>query len=123
MLHSQKHLHVIGIGGIGVSALARYYKYLGYSVSGSDGADSPFLDTLRKEGFSISIGHTAENIAEDTDIVIYSEAIITKPDLSPEEQIYSNPELAKARDFEIPHFSYPVALGKVFDAKQGIAIT
>ena len=123
MLHSQKHLHVIGIGGIGVSALARYYKHLGYSVSGSDGADSPFLDTLRKEGFNISIGHIAENIAEDADIVIYSEAIITKPDLSPEEQIYSNPELAKARDFGIPHFSYPVALGKVFDAKQGIAIT
>jgi UDP-N-acetylmuramate-alanine ligase len=36
MNRTQKHLHVIGIGGIGVSALARYYKYLGYTVSGSD---------------------------------------------------------------------------------------
>jgi UDP-N-acetylmuramate--alanine ligase len=55
MSHTQKHLHVIGIGGIGVSALARYYHFLGYSVSGSDGADSPFLTTLRSEGFEIFI--------------------------------------------------------------------
>jgi UDP-N-acetylmuramate--alanine ligase len=119
----QKHLHVIGIGGIGVSALARYYKYLGYSVSGSDGADSPFLDVLRSEGFTISIGHSAENLPKETDLVIYSEAIITKPDLTPEEQIYSNPELARARNLHIRHLSYPVALGEVFDSKQGIAIT
>ena len=62
MSQTKKHLHVIGIGGIGVSALARYYKRLGYSVSGSDGADSPFLDRLRSEGFEIFIGHQAENL-------------------------------------------------------------
>ena len=118
MQKTQKHLHVIGIGGIGVSALARYYKYLGYTVSGSDGADSPFLDTLRTEGFDIHIGHSAENLRDDTDLVIYSEAIITKPDLTPEEQIYANAELAKARDLNIRHLSYPVALGEVFNAKQ-----
>ncbi len=55
--------------------------------------------------------------------MIYSEAIITKPDLTPEEQIYSNPELAKARDLHIRHLSYPVALGEVFNSKQGIAVT
>ncbi len=123
MSQNKKHLHVIGIGGIGVSALARYYKRLGYSVSGSDGADSPFLDRLRGEGFEISIGHQAENLRENSDLVIYSEAIITKPDLSPEEQIYANVELARARDLGIKHLSYPVALGEVFNAKQGIAIT
>jgi UDP-N-acetylmuramate--alanine ligase len=119
----QKHLHVIGIWGIWVSALARYYKHLGYSVSGSDGADSPFLDTLRAEGFNIHIGHDAQNLPDNTTLLIYSEAIITKPDLSPEEQIYANPELAKARDLGIEHLSYPVALGNVFNAKQGIAVT
>ncbi len=118
MQQSKKHLHVIGIGGIGISALARYYRRLGYSVSGSDGADSPFLDRLRGEGFEISIGHRAENLADDTDLVIYSEAIITQPDLAPEEQIYANVELAKARDLQIRHLSYPVALGEVFNAKQ-----
>ncbi len=119
----QKHLHVIGIGGIGVSALARYYKHLGYSVSGSDGSDAPLLETLRQEGFIISIGHDAKNLPESTDLVIYSEAIITKPDLAPEEQIYANPELAEAKKRNIRHISYPVALAEVFDAKQGIAIT
>lgn len=123
LVDMQKHVHIIGIGGIGVSALARYYHHLGYSVSGSDGADSPFLDTLRGEGFDIHIGHSADNLRDDTELVIYSEAIITKPDLTPEEQIYANAELAKARDLGIRHLSYPVALGEVFNAKQGIAIT
>lgn len=123
MQKKPKHLHIIGIWGIGVSALARYYKHLGYSVSGSDGVDSPFLETLKNEGFDIHIGHISENLPDNTDLVIYSEAIITKPDLTPEEQIYSNPELAKARNLNIRHLSYPVALGEVFNAKQGIAIT
>jgi UDP-N-acetylmuramate--alanine ligase len=122
-MNSHKHLHVIGIGGIGVSGLARYYKHLGYSVSGSDGSDSSFLDILRAEGFTISIGHDATNLAEDTTLVIYSEAIITKPDLPVEEQIYANVELARARDLSIRHLSYPQALAEVFDTKQGIAVT
>lgn len=122
-MNSQPHLHVIGIGGIGVSALARYYKHLGYSVSGSDGSDSPFLDTLRKEGFDIFIGHDAKNLPDTTTLVIYSEAIITKPDLSPEEQIYANVELARAREIGIRHLSYPQALGEVFNTGHGIAIT
>lgn len=92
-------------------------------ISGSDGSDSPYLETLRNEGFEIALGHEARNLPKDTDLVIYSEAIITKPDLSPEEQIYANPELASARDLGIEHLSYPVALGRIFDAKQGIAIT
>ncbi len=119
----KKHLHVIGIGGIGISALARYYKRTGYTVSGSDGSDSPFLEVLRREGFEIFIGHDAENLRSDTDLVIYSEAIITKPDLTPEEQIYANVELDRACELSIRHISYPVALGEVFNAKQGIAIT
>jgi UDP-N-acetylmuramate--alanine ligase len=120
---TQKHLHVIGIGGIGVSALARYYKHIGYTVSGSDGAESTLIETLRSEGFQVSLGHHAENVPEKTDLVIYSEAIITKPDLPPEEQIYVNPELACARDRGIEHLSYPVALARIFDTKQGVAIT
>ncbi len=123
MSHVRKHLHVIGIGGIWVSALARYYRRIGYTVSGSDGADSPFLDRLRSEGFDISIGHHSDNLRDDTDLVIYSEAIITKPDLTPEEQIYANAELARARDLSIRHLSYPVALGEIFNTKQGVAIT
>ncbi len=87
-------------------------------MSGSDGSDSPFLDRLRSEGFEIQVRHKAENLPENTDLVIYSEAIITQPDLPPEEQIYSNVELAKAKKLGIEHLSYPVALGQVFNTKQ-----
>lgn len=118
-----QHLHVIGIGGIGASALARYYKSIGYSISGSDGSDSVFLETLRNEGMDISVGHRASNLPENTNLVIYSEAIITKPDLPPEAQIYTNVELARARELGIRHISYPVALGEVFNPKKGIAVT
>jgi UDP-N-acetylmuramate--alanine ligase len=118
-MNTQKnHLHVVGIGGIGASALARYYMHLGYSVSGSDGAHSPLLDTLRTEGMTIYIGHTATHVPAYTTLVIYSEAIITKPDLPPAQQIYTNAELAYARDMDIEHISYPVALGRIFDSKK-----
>ncbi len=116
------HLHVIGIGGIGISALARYYLDLGYTISGSDSHDSTLIHTLRSEGMSISIGHQDYHLPDTTDLVIYSEAIITQPDLPPEEQIYANRELAHARNLGIPHFSYPVALAQVFDTHRGIAI-
>ena len=121
-MNNKKHLHVIGIGGIGVSALARYYKYMGYTVSGTDSAKSPLIESLQSEGFDIAFGHTAERLPDDTILVIYSEAIITKPDLPASEQIYANPELARARDLGIEHLSYPEALGAVFNAKQGIAV-
>ncbi len=112
------YLHVIGIGGIGASALARYYQSNGYTISGSDGSDSVFLETLRNEGMDISVGHRASNLPENTDLVIYSEAIITKPDLPPEAQIYANAELSRARELGIRHISYPVALGEVFNPKK-----
>lgn len=114
----QNHIHFIGIGGIGVSALARYYKHLGYRVTGSDSTDSTLLQTLRSEGFEIFIGTNPNCITENTEMVIYSEAIITKPDLSKEAQISAHPEIKKAIDMNIPKFSYPVALGKVFNKKK-----
>lgn len=117
-----KKIHIIGIGGIGVSALARYYHYLGYKISGTDSTDSSLIQTLRQEGMNILIGERHEMIDENIEKIIYSEAIITKPDLSAEEQIYNHPELQKARELKIPYFSYPVALGEVFNQKKGIAI-
>ncbi|MBB1554252.1 UDP-N-acetylmuramate--L-alanine ligase [Candidatus Gracilibacteria bacterium] len=118
-----KKIHIIGIGGIGVSALARYYHYLGYEISGTDSTDSVLIQTLRNEGMNIFIGEHPGMIDENIEKIIYSEAIITKPDLPAEDQIYAHPELQKARELGIPHFSYPVALGEVFNQKKGIAIT
>ncbi len=119
----QKHIHIIGIGGIGVSALARYFHSLGYRVTGSDAADSPLIHTLQNEGFQIVIGTDPESITPETEKVIYSEAIVTKPDLPKDEQISAHIEIQKAIQLDIPHVSYPVALGEIFNTKQGIAVT
>lgn len=114
----KKHIHIIGIGGIGISALARYYQYLGYRITGSDSVYSLLIQSLREENFEIFIGENPDFITKETEKIIYSEAIITKPDLSKEEQVSAHPEIKKAIELGIPHFSYPVALGEVFNSKK-----
>ena len=71
-----KHYHFIGIGGIGISAIARYYKQLGCTISGSTDSDSELIHVLQKEGMSIAIGHKKENIPENTDRIIYTKAVL-----------------------------------------------
>lgn len=73
---TQKHYHFIGIGGIGISAIARYYKQLGCSISGSTDSDSDLIHALRSEGMEIFIGHKKENIPDDTDQIVYTKAIL-----------------------------------------------
>lgn len=71
----KKHIHCIGIGGIGISALARYYLAQGYRVTGTNMGHSPLLDTLASEGIEI-VADGASVISADTEKVIYTEAII-----------------------------------------------
>ena len=78
-------IHCIGIGGIGLSALARYYRSQGHIVSGSDASSSDLIETLRQEGVEVFIGHSAGNIPHDVSLVVYTIAI---PD--------SNEELSSA---------------------------
>lgn len=94
-------VHFIGIGGIGVSALARYFLKKGAMVTGSDLTSSETTDALRKEGAAISIGkHNARNISRDFNLVIYSPAVEN-----------NNPEIEKAQTYGIKMQSYPEALG------------
>ena len=96
-------IHFIGIGGIGVSALARYYLAKGNEVSGSDLVSSEITKALEKLGAKIFIGrHKAKNLPKDADLVIYSPAVEEK-----------NPELKKARKLKIKCQSYPQALGEL----------
>jgi len=60
-----KKTHFVGIGGIGVSAIARMMLAEGKIVGGSDTSDSAIIDELRKIGAKIFIGHSADNIAYD----------------------------------------------------------
>ncbi len=116
------HLHVVGIGGIGVSAVARYYKESGWTVSGSDGSASAVTRALESEGISVSVGHAAENVPENTSLLVYSEAVVTKPDLPKEEQVLSNPEIRKSHEMGVRRLSYPEALAELFNDKKGIAV-
>jgi UDP-N-acetylmuramate--alanine ligase len=83
-------VHFVGIGGIGMSGIAEVLANLGYSVTGSDVADSANVKRLRDKGVKVVIGHKAENI-NGADVVVVSSAI--KRD---------NPELIAARTKRLP---------------------
>ncbi|HEU4979466.1 MAG TPA: Mur ligase domain-containing protein, partial [Solirubrobacteraceae bacterium] len=69
-----RRLHLVGIGGAGMSGYARVCVQLGATVSGSDRADSPALDHLRALGVEVHVGHDTSNVPEGAD-VFYSTAI------------------------------------------------
>ena len=66
-----KYIHFVGIGGIGLSALARYLQKEGFIVSGSDIRDTKITKKLTKEGIKVSVPHDAKNI-NNQDLVIYT---------------------------------------------------
>lgn len=106
-------IHFIGIGGIGVSALAQYYFSKGHKVSGSDLVSSDIIDVLKNKGIKIIIGsHLENNIVKDIDLVIFSPAV--KQD---------NLELKKALDLGIKALSYPEALGELVKEHFTIAVS
>ena len=103
-------VHFIGIGGIGVSALARYYLGQGFRVSGSDLSPSPILEELEKEGAIVGVGHF-EKFNSEPDLVVYSQAI---PD--------DDPELSLARELGISIKTYPQALGELTHQFKTVAV-
>ncbi len=105
-------IHFIGIGGIGVSALAGYYMTKGHEVSGSDLVSSEITDALEKKGLKIHIGKTVEVRLQQTDLVIYSPAIPA-----------NNPELKTAKKLGIKCQSYPQALGELTKQHFTIAVS
>lgn len=72
--NQNRHIHLIGIGGISMSAIAELLINHGYKVSGSDTKDSKILDRLRSYGAKIFIGHDGNNI-QDPDLIVYTAAI------------------------------------------------
>lgn len=74
-LNKYRSYHFIGIGGMGMRALARILINKGFNVSGSDISDSPALSEFKNHGASIYIGHKKENI-ENADVIIISSAFI-----------------------------------------------
>jgi len=105
-----QYVHFVGIGGIGMSALARVLTAQGQAVSGSDLCDTPRLRQLRELGARIFVGHRAENV-DGASRVVVSSAISRE-----------NPEVRAARDRGIPIVTRGVLLAEVMEGRCGIAI-
>lgn len=105
-----KHIHMIGIGGAGLSAIAQVLLEQGFIVSGSDRVESPAIKILAEEGIQVFIGHDPQHI-KGADIVIRSSAI---PD--------NNPEVLAAVEMGIPVLKRREFLRTLTEGKRTIAI-
>ena len=101
VLPEGSYIHMIGIGGISMSALAHILLFFNYKVSGSDRTETNLTENLRKSGVAISIGQSAENIT-NPDLVCYTAAIAD-----------DNPELVRARELGIPVMERAELLGQM----------
>ena len=110
MRHAVRHIHFVGIGGAGMSGIAEVLLNLGYTVSGSDAAESGATRRLARLGAMVSLGHAPEQI-EGADAVVTSTAVRG-----------DNPEVIAARARRIPVVPRAVMLGELMRLKQGIAI-
>lgn len=108
----ERKVHFIGIGGIGISALARWFLSHGYYVSGSDSETSSTTEELKRDGAKIVIGHKPANIPTGVKLVVHTAAI--KPD---------NVEIRRARSLKIPVKSYAEALGDLSKKYKTIAVS
>ena len=108
-VHNQV-IHLIGIGGIGVSGLAEILHSLGFTVQGSDQVNSGNTKRLENIGIKVFIGHSEANVAK-ADIVVYSSAIHP-----------NNVELKKARSLNIPCLTRGEMLSQVVRLKKSVVV-
>ncbi len=105
-----RHIHFVGIGGVGMSGIAEVLLNLGYRVSGSDMRRNPVVSRLEQQGAEIKIGHRAENIS-GADAVVVSSAVQA-----------DNPEVAAAREERIPVVPRAEMLAELMRFRFGIAV-
>jgi UDP-N-acetylmuramate--alanine ligase len=103
-------IHFVGIGGIGMSGIAEVMHNLGYTVQGSDIAESYVIEGLRKRGIAVMIGHAAENLG-DAAVVVTSTAV--KRD---------NPEVVAALEHRIPVVRRAEMLAELMRLKNTVAV-
>jgi UDP-N-acetylmuramate--alanine ligase len=112
IIDSVKNIHLLGIGGTGMSGLARLLQDMNKKVSGSDNNPSIILEELKKKNIRVFYPQKAKNIkGRNIELVVYSQAIF--PD---------NPEYKKSLELGIPLMSYPQAVGCLMEKRKGIAI-
>ncbi len=110
-LRQPRTIHVIGVGGAGMSAIASVLAAMGHKVSGSDLKESAGLERLRAEGIDVRIGHDAANVGDDVDFVTISTAI-------PERNL----EVVSARERGIPVLRRSETLGAIAATRKTVAV-
>lgn len=106
-----KHIHFIGVGGIGMSALARLFLHDGKMVSGSDRAPSDITRALERLGMHFYPTQTGSNVTDDVDLVVYTEAMPR-----------DHEELVEARERGIRTMNYFSALGMIANEYYLVAV-
>jgi len=110
MKHAIKHIHFVGIGGVGMSGIAEVLFNLGYTISGSDQSDSATLQRLQALGIQTHVGHTANHVS-GADAVVTSTAVHA-----------DNAEVIASRARHIPVVPRALMLAELMRLKRGIAI-
>ena len=108
---TEKKIHLVGIGGAGMSGIARILKEMGKDITGSDLNSSEVTSRLENLGITVFTGHSPQHIDRETDLVVFSSAI---PD--------SNPEIVKAFKLGIPVMKRGEMLACLVNSCRGIAI-
>lgn len=111
-LNGVKKVFLIGIGGIGMSALAIILKNRGFEVSGSDRSSSKTTENLKNIGVEVFTGHDEKHITKDIDLIVYTNAISV-----------DNPEFVKAKELNIPLLERAVMLNILASTKFSIGIS
>jgi UDP-N-acetylmuramate--alanine ligase len=104
-------IHFVGIGGIGMSGLARLLHRWDYRVSGSDATASEITEALTAEGIAVSIGHADTALARAADLVVITAAVRG-----------GNPEVEVARENGVPVIKRARLLGLLADSRRGVAV-
>lgn len=107
-----KKVFFVGVGGRGVSALARVLNARGVECIGSDYEDSDYLEELRSEGIECLVGHEAEYVPDDIDLMVVTFAVTE-----------DNPEWTRGRELGVPVISYSEGLGVLSRQYKSIAVT
>ncbi len=109
-MNKTQHIHFIGIGGYGMSAIAKVLLEMGYKVTGSDVAMSALAQKLQQQGAEVHIGHSPEMV-HGADLLVYSSAVAQ-----------DDVELVEARKLNIPVLHRSEMLARLLNERKGVAV-
>lgn len=105
-------IHMVGIGGSGMSGLALLLKKMGFEVTGSDMKNSAVIDNLRQAGILVRQGHAPAHVPQDANILVYSSAV----------NVNQNPEVAQAKRWGITILRRGALLAQISRLKKSITV-